>query len=473
MKFRPSLTRFFCVTSIFLALMAGTVSAATYVVTKTADTNDNICNADCSLREAVEKANQTGAADTVTFDPAIFSGVNLISLNLGQIIIGNDLTIEGPGARLLTINQSALDERIFGTGSIISTGRISGLRFTGGNSTASGGALLFESLTNWTLVGVAVENSSAASGGAIYNEGNLTISESLISGNTSAGSGGCIDSAIGTLNISNTTIVSCTASNGGGVYLSSGTIVLNNVTISSNQSGTAGGIRAVGGTVRMRNTIVSDNNCTACGSDENDDVLGVGRFVSNGNNLIKATPVAGTGFTNGVLGDKVGVNPLLLAIANNGGPTNTQSFQSTSPALDAGNNCVVNSTCPADGPSVALTYDQRGTGFNRLVGANVDIGAFELFEPTAAQVVVSGMVVDVWGRSVSGASVTLSGFEGRSITTRTNPFGYFVFDGVDGGQTYVISVTSKGMTYEPQLISVEDSIDDIVIMASGNSWRKR
>ena len=32
------------------------VSGATFTVTKTADTNDGICNADCSLREAIDAA---------------------------------------------------------------------------------------------------------------------------------------------------------------------------------------------------------------------------------------------------------------------------------------------------------------------------------------------------------------------------------------------------------------------------------
>ena len=40
--------------------------AATFTVTKTADTADGSCDADCSLREAVIAANANAGADTIT-----------------------------------------------------------------------------------------------------------------------------------------------------------------------------------------------------------------------------------------------------------------------------------------------------------------------------------------------------------------------------------------------------------------------
>ena len=41
-------------------------SAASFTVTKTADTNDGVCDADCSLREAISAANAAAGADTIT-----------------------------------------------------------------------------------------------------------------------------------------------------------------------------------------------------------------------------------------------------------------------------------------------------------------------------------------------------------------------------------------------------------------------
>ncbi len=41
--------------------------AATFNVTKAADTNDGTCDADCSLREAIAATNANADADTINF----------------------------------------------------------------------------------------------------------------------------------------------------------------------------------------------------------------------------------------------------------------------------------------------------------------------------------------------------------------------------------------------------------------------
>ena len=61
----------------------------------------------------------------------------------------------------------------------------------------------------------------------------------------------------------------------------------------------------------------------------------------------------------------IGVDPLLSALANNGGPTRTHALLPGSVAIDAGENVE------------ALVTDQRGSGFARMIGAQTDIGAFE------------------------------------------------------------------------------------------------
>lgn len=61
---------------IFIVLILGAIlflsanisaQAATFTVTKTADTNDNVCDRDCSLREAITAANNSPANDTIIF----------------------------------------------------------------------------------------------------------------------------------------------------------------------------------------------------------------------------------------------------------------------------------------------------------------------------------------------------------------------------------------------------------------------
>ena len=53
----------------------------------------------------------------------------------------------------------------------------------------------------------------------------------------------------------------------------------------------------------------------------------------------------------------------------------TNMLLSGSPAINAGQNCVVDQTCSANNPPAALTTDQRGVA--RPFGASVDVGAVE------------------------------------------------------------------------------------------------
>ncbi len=64
--------------------------------------------------------------------------------------------------------------------------------------------------------------------------------------------------------------------------------------------------------------------------------------------------------------DTINSDPLLLPLADNGGPTWTMALAPGSPAINAGNN------------RANLAYDQRGAGYPRVIGAAADIGAYEV-----------------------------------------------------------------------------------------------
>ncbi len=85
--------------------------------------------------------------------------------------------------------------------------------------------------------------------------------------------------------------------------------------------------------------------------------------------------------------------------------------------------------------------------------------------PTAADVTVSGRVTDQYGRSVSRAIVTLADMDGSVLTALTNQFGYFVFTDVPAGQGYVLSVMHKSLSFSPQFVNVDDSVDDLLFVA--------
>ena len=63
----------FLTTLLGLLLSPALSPAATFPVTKAADTNDGLCNADCSLREAVIAANAAAGTDTVLLAPGTYA----------------------------------------------------------------------------------------------------------------------------------------------------------------------------------------------------------------------------------------------------------------------------------------------------------------------------------------------------------------------------------------------------------------
>ena len=81
--------------------------------------------------------------------------------------------------------------------------------------------------------------------------------------------------------------------------------------------------------------------------------------------------------------------------------------------------------------------------------------------PTAANVSVSGRVLTPNSRGLMNATVTLIDASGNSRSARTNPFGYFHFDAVQAGQTYVINVRSKSYSFLPQIVTVMGDLTEL------------
>ena len=257
---------------------------AIFTVTSTADSGPG------SLRQAVLAANATsGVADTITFDPAVFSTAQTIQLSTGQMTITDSLTIDGPGANLLTVsaNPNALSvaNRVFsvtGVGTLDVT--LSGMTMTGGNLSGpnDGGAVL-DGDENLTLDSVVITgNQTARFGGGVSVAGSasLTVRNSTISNNvangTGFGGGGGIDmqGVLGSLVVQNSTISGNTANRGGGIYFYfGGSLQVTNSTISGNvalNSSTAysgGGISFFGTAFgfQIANSTIDGNNATGAG----------------------------------------------------------------------------------------------------------------------------------------------------------------------------------------------------------------
>jgi hypothetical protein len=86
---------------------------------------------------------------------------------------------------------------------------------------------------------------------------------------------------------------------------------------------------------------------------------------------------------------------------------------------------------------------------------------FSAVPPTAALVTVSGRVMTSGGTGVNNALVRITDHNGVTRESRTNVFGYYVFEEVEAGQVYVFNVISKAYQFEPRVVTVGDTINDL------------
>jgi hypothetical protein len=94
-------------------------------------------------------------------------------------------------------------------------------------------------------------------------------------------------------------------------------------------------------------------------------------------------------------------------------------------------------------------------------------GLFTVLAPTAANVSVAGRVFTPDGRGLMNAVVNITDANGTTRTTRTGSFGFFRFDNVQAGQTYVLTVNSKSYSFAPQVIMVQDDVTELHFTANG------
>ncbi|CAN5448328.1 hypothetical protein BH11PLA2_BH11PLA2_40180 [soil metagenome] len=403
----------------------------TYTVTNLADSGAG------SLRQAILRANANiNTADTIVFQNGL-SGT--ITLTTGQLLISDPLTINGPGADLVTISGGGATRHfaLNGTGVIDVTMR--GLKLSGGNGStgaatnvfADGGSITStdENLTLENMVLTSNSSSGANDGGAITltSSGNLIIRNSTLSGNVAGSSAGADGGVLyinlaGNVTIENSTLSGNSANGrGGALYLRNGTQIISNTTISGNTTSSAagtggGGIAVLGttGSVSIRNSTIVNNSSISSSTTAGANGGGIASTPSGvpltfessivagnsssttatdissaaaGITLINSAVGVATGFTqDGSSANNLafGINLKLGALQSNGGIGFTHLPAADSPLLDKGTN------------SYGLTTDQRGGGTNtaqfpRSKGTT-DIGAVEAGEavvPTATSTVTN------------------------------------------------------------------------------------
>jgi len=85
--------------------------------------------------------------------------------------------------------------------------------------------------------------------------------------------------------------------------------------------------------------------------------------------------------------------------------------------------------------------------------------------PTAAQVTISGRIMSAKGAALRGAVVKLMDDAGRVRSTVTNAFGYYSFDRVEAGRSFVIGAAAKRYNFTSKLITVSDTLGDLNMVA--------
>ncbi|MBW8801845.1 MAG: right-handed parallel beta-helix repeat-containing protein [Streptomyces sp.] len=403
------------------AVSRAAASVPTFTVDSTVDApdaavGDGKClsiadGARCTLRAAVQEADAAalGAATVVvpagryrlTVPPApgedVAGSAEAVDGAAGDMVISHAVTVRGAGAGKTVVDGAGLD-RVFAVGNA-GDAHLSDLTITGGDPSHRG-----------TTQGISL-------GGAILNNGAVTLDRVALIGNRADGGGGMFSVPGTSPLIRNSLIANNRAYSGGGLRLDAGATIINttitgnrlmdlpaatdaiqvrpfptafallvdegsgwgggidnrggddvvilNSTITGNHAIKGGGGIAAGqgyaplspavalGTMTLQNTIVADNSSTA---GEAGCHVKDQVIRSLGHNLTSDRSCFLT-----AAGDRPGTDPRLGRLGPNGGPTWTQALLAGSPAVDAATSC----------PST----DQRGVA--RPQGRQCDIGAYE------------------------------------------------------------------------------------------------
>ena len=421
---------------------------ATFTVSTLVDESDgNFAAGDFSLREAIEQANLDATADTINFSSAVRG---TITLSASELLISKPLTIQGPGANLLSISGDNTSRvfHVYDGGNSLDVS-MSGLTIVAGRVFGGhGGGINADAGSDLTLDRMYLHDNQAiselidkehaiggAGGGIAVINARLTILNSTIASNKAVDSGGGIyhdgagslDLANPTLRVINTTIANNVSyAIGSGVLVADGaaqfrssTIVLNDADHGGSGVTTSGGLATFSSNAStlLYNTIVAGNTNFQNPADIAGNVVATSAY-----NVIGTADFAG-GLTHQVNGNYVGnegtgVKPLNqivdTTLADNGGPTPTYSVVTGSPALDAGSAALA-----IDPNGAALAKDQRG--FSRIVDgpdpgttATIDIGAYEASKRTFVVVPGFASLHDAVDRANANAGPDIINFAAGS-----------------------------------------------------------
>lgn len=171
---------------VSVLLVSPVALADTYIVTKTADTNDGVCNDDCSLREAIAAANARSGPDVIRLRHSFYRlTVHVTGPNDSDLTLGDTLTIRGLPERS-TIDANGTNRHF----QVLSTASVELVDLTLRNGAAQGrggsihnrGSLVLRRV--WVLRNrVTADADGVVDGGGLWNAGMLRLIECKVDSN--------------------------------------------------------------------------------------------------------------------------------------------------------------------------------------------------------------------------------------------------------------------------------------------------
>ncbi len=209
----------------------------------------------------------------------------------------------------------------------------------------------------------------AVLGGAINSSNGLSVTDTTFSTNEASFNGGALR-VFGTTSISGSTFSNNQALNGGGGLINHGALTVTNSTFAFNVALDGGGLQAFEGTTNLRQVTIASNTATRFGGGiaANPGVTATNTIIA-GNSANEGADLSGTlevASTNNLLNQSAATAGL-GTFTNHGGRTATFSLQLEVPRR-----------CRRYERGCRLNDRPTRSGFNRVAGAAVDIGAFEL-----------------------------------------------------------------------------------------------
>lgn len=81
--------------------------------------------------------------------------------------------------------------------------------------------------------------------------------------------------------------------------------------------------------------------------------------------------------------------------------------------------------------------------------------------PTAASVTIAGRILTKAENGLANANVLMTDAFGNTRSARTNSFGYYSFEEVEVGQTYIFNASSRRYRFAPRVVSVIEEINNL------------